>query len=146
MLKARDPKSRLMVEPNPGARAECQFCLAVVIAKCGKIVGWHWSHHAGQSCEEWQVAEREEELRAREAADRSKQPPRHLCTSCVEWQRGCKSREPLAAEWLEAWGNVGGGVAWFYRGAPQCPAWRWDKPFARDHDQNPVKSQWRDRP
>lgn len=140
MLKAKDPKSGLMVEPNPGARAECQFCAAVVIAKCGEVLGWHWSHYAHESCQEWENAERLERMAERE---RSKMEPRRLCTSCVEWSRGCQSLEPIAHTWLHAWGGSDAGVCWFYAGAPQCPAWRWDRPFSKTHNQNPVKSQWR---
>ena len=145
MLKARDPQSGLMVEPNPKARAKCQFCGAVVVAKCGEIVGWHWSHLAAQSCEEWANAERKEREDALAREKRASLPPRRVCTSCIEWFSGCESSEPLARAWLSAWGNTEGGTVWLYRGAPQCPAWRWAKPFKPGHDQNPSESQWRDR-
>jgi hypothetical protein len=144
MMRALDPVSGLMVEPNPGARAECQFCSAPMIAKCGAQVRWYWSHHASESCIFWEEAERTE--RETPSSPGAPQPPRHLCTSCQLWlDRRCTSSSVEAKEWLEAWGNRDGGEAWFYRGAPQCPGWRWYRPLRHGHDQNPVKSQWRDR-
>ena len=145
MLKARDSYSGLMVEPNPKARAQCQFCRSVVFAKCGEKLGWHWSHSATESCEEWAKAERADREAAREIEKRGTLPPRRLCTSCIDWRRACRSSEPLARHWLSAWGNTEGGDAWMYRDAPQCPAWRWAQPLRRGYDQSPSDSQWRDR-
>ncbi|WP_083768026.1 MULTISPECIES: competence protein CoiA family protein [unclassified Nocardioides] len=40
--------------PYPRAQgAECPTCGAPVIAKCGKINVWHWSHGAHPECDPW---------------------------------------------------------------------------------------------
>jgi competence protein CoiA len=37
----------------PKARANCPICQSVVIAKCGRIVVWHWAHEAAADCDPW---------------------------------------------------------------------------------------------
>lgn len=36
----------------PGGRAQCPSCGGEVIAKCGKIVEWHWAH-VSRECDSW---------------------------------------------------------------------------------------------
>lgn len=126
MLKAKDPKSGLMVEPNPGGRAECQFCAAVVIAKCGEILGWHWSHYAHESCQEWEEAS-ENENRRRRAWEKSRLPARRLCNSCAYNGQRCRSRNYDGHVWFASWGDES-----TWDKAPQCPAWRLIQPV-RDY-------------
>src|SRR6187551_3463787 len=38
--------------PTPGAKGLCPGCSAVVLAKCGRINAWHWSHTA-RDCDPW---------------------------------------------------------------------------------------------
>ena len=40
-------------EPSPGAKGVCPGCGNSVIAKCGEIVTWHWSHVVGADCDPW---------------------------------------------------------------------------------------------
>lgn len=39
-------------EPTPGARSRCPACDGPVLAKCGRIVTWHWAHVA-KDCDPW---------------------------------------------------------------------------------------------
>lgn len=39
-------------EATPKARGKCPACQAEVLAKCGKIVSWHWAH-VGADCDAW---------------------------------------------------------------------------------------------
>ena len=42
------------IEPNPLAKdAFCPLCNSEVIAKCGKIKVWHWSHKEIEKCDSW---------------------------------------------------------------------------------------------
>lgn len=41
------------IGPEPGGRAECPSCRAVVIAKCGRIVTHHWAHESAKDCDPW---------------------------------------------------------------------------------------------
>lgn len=41
------------VRATRGARAACPGCRRPVIAKCGEIKVWHWSHMAGPDCDPW---------------------------------------------------------------------------------------------
>jgi len=43
--------------PYPTGKANCPFCGDPVIAKCGTIVAWHWSHLAGKDCDPWSEGE-----------------------------------------------------------------------------------------
>lgn len=40
------------ITPAPKARATCPGCGAAVIAKCGQIISWHWSHLT-KDCDPW---------------------------------------------------------------------------------------------
>jgi competence protein CoiA len=43
----------------PGWEATCPSCGAVLIAKCGEINAWHWSHAANTDCDSWSEPESE---------------------------------------------------------------------------------------
>lgn len=43
---------RPRVYPRPGARGICSTCGGDVVAKCGRIVVWHWAHIAAD-CDDW---------------------------------------------------------------------------------------------
>lgn len=40
-------------EAQPRLRGECPVCGATVIAKCGEIRVWHWSHYRKADCDHW---------------------------------------------------------------------------------------------
>jgi hypothetical protein len=46
------------IEPTPRARACCAQCGGEVLAKCGKLVSWHWAHRA-RDCDSWSEGESE---------------------------------------------------------------------------------------
>ena len=37
----------------PDLTGHCPICSAPVLAKCGRIVAWHWAHVAGRDCDSW---------------------------------------------------------------------------------------------
>lgn len=41
------------VKPEPKHRAACPACRSGVIAKCGRVVTWHWAHESGTDCDPW---------------------------------------------------------------------------------------------
>ena len=41
------------VEATPRAEATCPTCSSRVLAKCGRIVVWHWAHATGFDCDTW---------------------------------------------------------------------------------------------
>lgn len=43
----------------PGGRATCPGCGEAVVAKCGEINAWHWSHLSGKDCDPWFEGESE---------------------------------------------------------------------------------------
>lgn len=45
-------RNKKRVLPSPKAKAVCPVCGAPVIAKCGEIVTWHWSHLT-KDCDPW---------------------------------------------------------------------------------------------
>jgi competence protein CoiA len=47
------------IEPTPGAKAICPTCNEEVIAKCGSINRWHWSHRGDTDCDPWSEHETE---------------------------------------------------------------------------------------
>lgn len=47
----------------PGLHAICPVCGGEVLAKCGKIVSWHWAHVSGKDCDDWYEPETEWHLR-----------------------------------------------------------------------------------
>jgi hypothetical protein len=58
MLYALNP-NKDRVEATPGERAYCPHCGKTVIAKCGKINIWHWSHEVKSDCDSWAEHETE---------------------------------------------------------------------------------------
>jgi hypothetical protein len=40
-------------DAQPGLTGECPVCGAAVIAKCGEIRVWHWSHYRKPDCDPW---------------------------------------------------------------------------------------------
>lgn len=40
-------------QPEPRGRAACPLCSAAVVAKCGRIVVWHWAHESKTDCDPW---------------------------------------------------------------------------------------------
>jgi competence protein CoiA len=47
-------------EAHPGATgATCPICRGPVVAKCGRIVVWHWAHHTRPECDEWAESDSE---------------------------------------------------------------------------------------
>jgi competence CoiA-like predicted nuclease len=67
-------QGRKRVPPSPGATAICQICAESLIAKCGEIYTWHWSHKIDRDCDPWKEHE-------------------------TEWHRRWKNRFPF--EWQE---------------------------------------------
>ena len=61
-------------KPQPGLKGTCQFCGGEMIANCGRVKVWHWSHKANPPCDPWWENE-------------------------TEWHRQWKNRFPL--EWQE---------------------------------------------
>lgn len=41
------------IEAQPGRVAYCPCCNSVVVAKCGEIKIWHWSHQSVSECDPW---------------------------------------------------------------------------------------------
>jgi hypothetical protein len=62
------------ITATPGAKASCQLCCENLIAKCGEIYQWHWSHKSDRDCDPWKEHE-------------------------TEWHRHWKNRFPF--EWQE---------------------------------------------
>lgn len=52
MIYAKDENSQ-RIEPWPGGKAVCPTCGEEVIAKCGSINRWHWSHRGDTDCDPW---------------------------------------------------------------------------------------------
>lgn len=44
------------VVATPGAKAECPCCKSKLVAKCGRIVAWHWAHESVE-CDPWSEGE-----------------------------------------------------------------------------------------
>ena len=42
---------------NPGERSICPICDSPVIAKCGKILVWHWAHENLEDCDSFSEGE-----------------------------------------------------------------------------------------
>lgn len=41
------------LEASPKVAGICQGCGMPTVAKCGKMVLWHWAHKAGMHCDRW---------------------------------------------------------------------------------------------
>ena len=61
-------------EPSPRIRGRCAYCGSEMIAKCGRVIMWHWAHKSRVSCDPWWKSE-------------------------TEWHRNWKNRFP--SEWQE---------------------------------------------
>lgn len=46
-------------EAQPGLDATCSVCMASLVAKCGHVRVWHWSHRAVRNCDHWWEPETE---------------------------------------------------------------------------------------
>lgn len=46
-----------LIQAKPGKRAICPACMEEVIAKCGEINAWHWSHKNDTECDSWSEPE-----------------------------------------------------------------------------------------
>ena len=55
---------------EPGLPGACPSCAEPVIAKCGRIVAWHWAHRAGD-CDPWSEPESQWHLGWKAAAART---------------------------------------------------------------------------
>lgn len=49
--------SNVRTPPSPGLRGNCPLCGAALLAKCGELVTWHWSHFADPDCDPWSEGE-----------------------------------------------------------------------------------------
>ena len=58
MLYARN-QSGSRIEATPGSPGICPHCENRLIAKCGQIKTWHWSHLAAPDCYSWSEGETE---------------------------------------------------------------------------------------
>ena len=70
------------IEAKPGLSASCPCCQSPVIAKCGRLRVWHWSHKGKLSCDPWHEPE-------------------------TEWHRAWKNRFPV--DWQEVVLTAQGG-------------------------------------
>jgi hypothetical protein len=43
----------LQIEPFPRQRANCPCCGRQLVAKCGSVKVWHWSHFPEKHCDNW---------------------------------------------------------------------------------------------
>src|SRR5262249_54087915 len=46
-------------EAQRGLSAKCPVCGDAMIAKCGEIRDWHWSHRVTRTCDRWWEPETE---------------------------------------------------------------------------------------
>ncbi len=46
-------------EALPKLKGVCSYCKSELIAKCGKIMAWHWAHKAKNECDDWWERESE---------------------------------------------------------------------------------------
>jgi len=58
MIYAKDTHGQRF-EPSPAAKGVCPSCGEEVIAKCGQINRWHWSHRGDTDCDAWSEHETE---------------------------------------------------------------------------------------
>jgi hypothetical protein len=56
MLYAVDESGRT-IRAAPKLDASCPGCGESVVAKCGNVVAWHWSHKADADCDKWSEPE-----------------------------------------------------------------------------------------
>lgn len=48
-----------LIEASPGLRGSCPQCGDALVAKCGQVNVWHWSHLATKDCDPWSEGETE---------------------------------------------------------------------------------------
>lgn len=53
MIYAQSTIGERITTSYSGQRAICPTCGKPVVAKCGEIVTWHWSHLSGPDCDPW---------------------------------------------------------------------------------------------
>src|SRR5271169_1319312 len=46
-------------EAQPGLLGKCSLCSDAMIAKCGRLRVWHWSHRVTRTCDRWWEPETE---------------------------------------------------------------------------------------
>jgi hypothetical protein len=125
MEVAIDPKTMLTCRPNPGARAVCPFCEGEMVAHCGAVLTWHWTHN-GDSCQEWtQYAD----LVKNPRWVGERQSAQATCESCHWWRGSCRlselSADGISSRWRKVWQVPNGAnVPDVQEGAPQCPRWQ----------------------
>jgi hypothetical protein len=52
VIYANDPFG-MKIKAAPGVEGWCPACQEKMVAKCGEIKIWHWSHIGGTDCDEW---------------------------------------------------------------------------------------------
>ncbi len=52
-------KDKEKIKATPKEKAKCPICNSDVIAKCGRIKVWHWSHKSNKDCDNWYEPESE---------------------------------------------------------------------------------------
>ncbi len=57
MLYALNSDGAKIAAAGTGGRAACPDCAAVMLAKCGPIVIWHWAHESLADCDAWSEGE-----------------------------------------------------------------------------------------
>ncbi len=57
MIWALENNKKILATPKQ--KAECPICNSEVIAKCGRIKVWHWSHKSNLDCDDWYEPESE---------------------------------------------------------------------------------------
>lgn len=45
------------IQASPDSIATCPMCSEPLLAKCGQVVVWHWSHRANPECDDWHAVE-----------------------------------------------------------------------------------------
>lgn len=136
MMLAFDPKTSLMVRPNPGAVGiVCPYCTGPMVAKCGAIIEDHWAHK-GETCQEWTVTA-ESDKRGEATPGRSH--AKGTCVSCRHWFEGyCRHYAAETRRWTaEYLVGTDGHAPVIADGAPQCP-WALDVFPAEWKARNPV--------
>lgn len=134
-LAVNDRGSR--VKPEPKHRAACPACRSGVIAKCGKVVTWHWAHESGTDCDPWSEMtqwhldwqgkwpeHQREFVIGEHRADICTVP----CASLVSTMAGLSSEEPLVVEFQHSYLDAGAISERedYYEAAAGQMIWVWD--------------------
>lgn len=107
-------------EPTPKARSQCPLCGDEVIAKCGKIVTWHWAH-AANDCDQWSEPETQWHvdwkerypLECREVVIGKHRADVHFEGRTIEFQNSPISRDEIS----EREQFYGKGLVWVVNGS-----------------------------